>query len=62
MMHDDVKKRGMSYEAYIEAAANRPMGRVGTPDEIAKVALFLATDDSSFMTGSIVAVDGGGTA
>ena len=62
MLPDDAGKRGMSLEAYMEGAANRPMGRVGTPEEIAKVALFLGSDESSFMTGSIVAVDGGGTA
>lgn len=39
-----------------------PIGRLGTPEEIAKVALFLSTDESSFMTGSIVAADGGMTA
>jgi NAD(P)-dependent dehydrogenase (short-subunit alcohol dehydrogenase family) len=36
-----------------------PMGRLGEPDDIAKVALFLASDAASYMTGSIVVVDGG---
>ncbi|MGI5899904.1 MAG: SDR family NAD(P)-dependent oxidoreductase [Christensenellales bacterium] len=36
-----------------------PLKKVGQPDEIATVALFLATDDSSFMTGQLVRVDGG---
>ena len=38
-----------------------PMGRVGTPDEVASVILFLASDDASFMTGSDVIADGGYT-
>jgi len=39
-----------------------PMGRVGSADEIARAVLFLASDDSSFMTGVAMPVDGGNTA
>src|SRR5438309_1169008 len=41
-------------------AANIPLGRVGTPDEIAKAVVFLASDDSSFVNGIELFVDGGG--
>lgn len=46
---DDIKAQG----------SDVPMGRWGEPDDIAKTALFLATDLSTFMTGSMVVVDGG---
>lgn len=39
-----------------------PIGRIGEPEEIAAVIVFLLTDDASFMTGSVVSVDGGQTA
>jgi 2-keto-3-deoxy-L-fuconate dehydrogenase len=39
-----------------------PMGRIGQPEEVARAALFLASEDSSFITGTLLFVDGGWTA
>ena len=46
-----------------EAKANwQPLGRVGVPEDVAKAILYMVSDDSLFMTGSVVVVDGGLTA
>jgi NAD(P)-dependent dehydrogenase (short-subunit alcohol dehydrogenase family) len=42
-------------------AERYPIGRIGTPEEIARAALFLASDESSFVTGAILTADGGMT-
>jgi Dehydrogenases with different specificities (related to short-chain alcohol dehydrogenases) len=36
-----------------------PLARLGTPDDVAKVILFLSTDDSSYVTGQVISIDGG---
>ena len=45
--------------AYREMSATQSLGRMGTPEEIAAAALFLASDDASFVTGSALMIDGG---
>jgi meso-butanediol dehydrogenase/(S,S)-butanediol dehydrogenase/diacetyl reductase len=49
-------------EAINEASEYIPMGRFGKPEEIANAVLFLASDDSTFVTGHLLLVDGGNTA
>ncbi|MGB0808847.1 MAG: SDR family oxidoreductase, partial [bacterium] len=41
--------------------ARQPMGRIGTPEEIANLAVYLASDESSYTTGAVFAIDGGMT-
>jgi NAD(P)-dependent dehydrogenase (short-subunit alcohol dehydrogenase family) len=48
------------YERVISGSANMP--RMGNPDEIARVALFLVSDDASFVNGEVLVADGGWTA
>ena len=50
---------GGSDEVERQMTAMEPVGRMGRPREVAKLALFLASDDSSFITGAVIPVDGG---
>jgi len=62
MLPDDAAKRGMSWDDYAVGAADRPLGRIGSPADIANAVLYLASDESSFVTGDALVVDGGGVA
>jgi 2-keto-3-deoxy-L-fuconate dehydrogenase len=55
--HRDTKEQTIT-----ELHARQPIGRMGRPDEIAGLAVYLASDESGFMTGSAVTIDGGLTA
>jgi len=52
----------VTYEQAVAEASYLPMKRFGRPEEIARAVLFLACDDSSFVTGATLLVDGGNTA
>jgi len=62
MLPEDAEKRGMSWDDYAVGAADRPLGRIGTADDIANAVLYLASDEASFVTGEALVVDGGGVA
>lgn len=53
------KSLGSYEEAHAQFVARQPMGRVGTADEIAALALYLAEDISAFTTGTAIPIDGG---
>ena len=52
---------GREEEMMEKLAAAQPVGRMGTPEEIARLALYLCSDDAAFITGSDVLIDGGFT-
>jgi NAD(P)-dependent dehydrogenase (short-subunit alcohol dehydrogenase family) len=62
MLSNEARQIGESDEHFRASAANRPLKRIGLPAEIAQAALFLASDASSFVTGTTLVVDGGGIA
>ena len=61
-LHDRINAFGDPVKARADFIARQPMGRLGTPEEIAALAVYMASDESAYMTGSIVKIDGGITA
>ncbi len=58
-MHGRLRATGDYEQALKDFIARQPMGRIGTAEEIAALALYLASDDSAFTTGQTHAIDGG---
>jgi NAD(P)-dependent dehydrogenase (short-subunit alcohol dehydrogenase family) len=62
MLRNEARQLGIPNTEFLAEAAARPLGRVGTPEDIAQAALYLASDAASFVTGTVLVVDGGGLA
>jgi NAD(P)-dependent dehydrogenase (short-subunit alcohol dehydrogenase family) len=62
MLRTEAQQLGEPGDNFLKEAAHRPLGRVGKPEEIAQAALYLASEASSFVTGTALVVDGGGLA
>jgi NAD(P)-dependent dehydrogenase (short-subunit alcohol dehydrogenase family) len=62
MLVRECEQLGQNFDDFMRAAAERPLKRVGTPEDVANAVLFLASDMSKWITGAHLVVDGGGLA
>jgi len=62
MLRNEARQLAQPEESFLEEAADRPLKRIGTPEDIAEAVLYLCSPAASFVTGTILVVDGGGLA
>ncbi|MCP4723192.1 MAG: glucose 1-dehydrogenase [Desulfobacteraceae bacterium] len=62
LLRSEARQLGEDETMFLKDASNRPLGRMGTPDDIAKAVLFLASSMSAWISGTSLLVDGGGMA
>jgi NAD(P)-dependent dehydrogenase (short-subunit alcohol dehydrogenase family) len=63
MMEGEFRRRGLDFDAGVaEEAASIPLGRLGHPEEVAKLVAYLASDAAALVTGAAIPIDGGTTA
>ncbi|MHC4627028.1 MAG: SDR family NAD(P)-dependent oxidoreductase [Planctomycetota bacterium] len=62
LLRSECAQLNADVDAFMKEAADRPIGRVGTPEDVANAVLFFASDMSAWVTGAHLVVDGGGIA
>jgi len=62
MLHSECAQLGNNSQAFFAEAADRPLRRIGSPEDVAHAVLFLASKMSNWITGAALVVDGGGLA
>ncbi|WP_370344801.1 SDR family NAD(P)-dependent oxidoreductase [Catenulispora sp. MAP5-51] len=62
MLADEARQLGEAVDTFYADAADRPLGRIGQPRDIAQMVAFLASEAAAFVSGAVIPVDGAGTA